>query len=91
VTYSFLGPDPVEAQVEDVLARLASGEPSSQIERRQVDVKEEPGRRGHGGRLIPGSAHSDVAARYLAAEMSCMANTGNTRLYSRHEDRDLRS
>lgn len=75
MTYSFLGPDPVEAQVEHVLARLASGEPSGQIECRQVDVKEEPGRRGHGGCLTPGNARSDVAARYLAAEMSCMANT----------------
>jgi len=75
MTYSFLGPDPVETQVEDVLARLAAGEPAGQIERRQVDVKEEPGRRGHGGRVLPGNGRSDVAARYLAAEMSCMANT----------------
>jgi ATP-dependent DNA helicase RecG len=75
MTYSFLGPDPVEAQVEDVLGRLAAGESPGQIERRQVDVKEEPGRRGHGGRVLPGDARNDAAARYLASEMSCMANT----------------
>jgi ATP-dependent DNA helicase RecG len=63
MTYSFLGPDPVEAQVEDVLGRLAAGEAPGQIERRQVDVKEEPGRRGHGGRVLPGGARSDAAAR----------------------------
>ncbi len=42
MAYSFLGPDPVETQVQAVLARLAAGDPPSQIERRSVDVKEEP-------------------------------------------------
>jgi ATP-dependent DNA helicase RecG len=41
MAYSFLGPDPVEAQVQAVIERLAAGDPPSLIERRQVDVKEE--------------------------------------------------
>ncbi len=75
MAYSFLGPDPVETQVQAVLARLAVGDPPSQIERRQVDVKEEPGRRGPGGRVVGGSDRNDPAARYLAGEMACMANS----------------
>lgn len=75
MAYSFLGPDPVETQVQAVLARLAVGDPPSQIERRQVDVKEEPGRRGSGGRVVGGSDRNDLAARYLAGEMACMANS----------------
>jgi hypothetical protein len=33
MTYSFLGPDPVETQVAEVLARLAAGQPPGDIER----------------------------------------------------------
>ena len=73
--YSFLGPDPVESQVQAVLARLAAGDPPSQIERRQADVKEEPGRRGPGWRVASGSDRNDPAALYLAGEMACMANS----------------
>lgn len=32
MTFSFLGPDPVERQIEDVLGRLASGEPPHTVE-----------------------------------------------------------
>ena len=75
MTYSFLGPDPVENQVRGVLARLAAGEAPADIERAQVDVKEEPGRRGPGGVIQPGSSENGEAARYLAGEMACLANT----------------
>jgi ATP-dependent DNA helicase RecG len=75
MTYSFLGPDPLETQVHAVLARLAAGEPPNLIERRQVDVKEEPGRRGAGGQIRADGDRSEPAARYLASEMSCMANS----------------
>jgi ATP-dependent DNA helicase RecG len=74
MTYSFLGPDPVEAQVQAVIEGLAAGDPPSRIERRQVDVKEEPGRRGPGGRVVGGDDRNDRAARYLAGEM---ASTGS--------------
>ena len=75
VTYSFLGPDPLEAQLNDVLGRLAGGAAPSTIERAQVDVKEEPGRRGPAGVILPGATENEEAAKYLAAEMACFANT----------------
>ncbi|MHB1525282.1 MAG: ATP-binding protein [Candidatus Dormibacteria bacterium] len=75
MTYSFLGPDPVETQIAAALTRLAAGDRPDQIERAQVDVKEEVGRRGLGGRILPGAAQNDEAARYLAGELACMANT----------------
>jgi len=74
-TYSFLGPDPVEVQVRQVLDRLAAGDPPSAFERRQVDVKEEVGRRGRAGIIGPPRSQSEATARYLAEEMSCMANS----------------
>jgi ATP-dependent DNA helicase RecG len=67
--------DPVARHVADVLAELAAGEPPRPIERAQVDVKEEPGRRGPGGSVLPGQPENEEAARYLAGEMACFANT----------------
>jgi ATP-dependent DNA helicase RecG len=75
VTYSFLGPDPLETQLNDVLGLLAGGSAPDSIERAQVDFKEEPGRRGHGGVILPGNSENEEAAKYLAAEMACFANT----------------
>lgn len=72
---SFLSPDPVAQQVAEVLARLARGEAPTTIERTQVDVKEEPGRRGRDGLVLPGRAENEDAATYLAGEMACLANT----------------
>lgn len=75
MTFDFLGPDPVDRQVNAVMYRLAAGEAPSRIERAQVDVKEEPGRRGRGGAIAPGNSENDAAAQYLAGEMACLANT----------------
>ena len=75
MTYSFLGPDPLETQINDVLGLLAVGSAPYTIERAQVDVKEEPGRRGPGGVILPGVNENEEAAKYLAAEMACFANT----------------
>ncbi|MHB8449590.1 MAG: ATP-binding protein [Mycobacteriales bacterium] len=75
MTFSFLGPDPLEDQLLDVLARLAAGHPPDQLEVAQVDVKEEAGRRGRAGLILPGAAQNDQAARLLAGEMACLANT----------------
>jgi ATP-dependent DNA helicase RecG len=75
VTYSFLGPDPLEAQLNDVLSLLASGLAPRVIERAQVDFKEEPGRRGPAGVILPGASENEEAAKYLVAEMACFANT----------------
>jgi ATP-dependent DNA helicase RecG len=45
------------------------------IEREQIDFKEEAGRRGPGGTLTVGDQHNEEAARHLANEVACMANT----------------
>ena len=43
---TFLGPDPLQEQIEQILKSLDSGKPPKEIEVTQVDIKEEPGRRG---------------------------------------------
>lgn len=75
MAYRFLGPDPLELQLDLVLRRIADGDAPRDIEVAAVDVKEEPGRRGAGGAIHPGLRESDAAARYLAGEMACFANT----------------
>ena len=70
-----LGQDPIDALVEQVLHRLSKGEPPARIETERVDVKEEPGRRGSGGAVLPSGRTNEKAADYLAEEMACMANT----------------
>lgn len=75
MSFRFLGPDPVEDQVRQVLRCIVGGEQPNEIERPQVDVKEEPGRRGPGGIIAPGHAENERAATYLAEEMACFANT----------------
>jgi ATP-dependent DNA helicase RecG len=75
MTFTYLGPDPVREQVDAILRRIAAGEVPAAIEVAQVDVKEEPGRRGLGGAILPGSPQSESAAQYLAGEMACLANT----------------
>lgn len=75
MSFHFLGPDPVETQVSDILARLAAGEAPGAIEVAQVDIKEEPGRRGRHGAIRPPATENDEAAKYLAGEMACLANT----------------
>ena len=70
-----LGQDPIDVLLERALHRLSKSEPPGRIETERVDVKEEPGRRGSGGAVLPGGATNEKAADYLAAEMACMANT----------------
>lgn len=74
MTFRFLGPDPVEEQVERLLTRLAAGEKPEDIEPTQVEVKEEPGRRD-GATVLPAAVRSEIAAKFLAGVMACMANT----------------
>lgn len=71
----FLGPDPLEEQIEEMFALLEQGRSPRCVETSQVDIKEEPGRRGSQGRVLPGHGENEEAARYLAGEMACMANT----------------
>lgn len=75
MSFHFLGPDPVEDQVRQVLGRIAGGGVPNDIELTQVDVMEEPGRRGPGGVIAAGHAKNERAAAYLAEEMACFANT----------------
>lgn len=67
------GPDPVTDQVRQHLEALARSERLP--EREHVDYKEEGGRRGHGGQILPGSAENERAAQLLARDAACMANT----------------
>jgi ATP-dependent DNA helicase RecG len=75
MTFDFLGPDPVDRQINEVMARMSAGDPPHRIERAQVDVKEEPGRRSRDGSIAAGTRENEEAARYLAGEMACLANT----------------
>lgn len=65
----------LRTQVDAVLAKLAGGELPSTVEREQVDLKEEPGRRGPGGSVLPGERQSTATVELLAREVPCMANT----------------
>ena len=75
------GADPVEARkrlealVDAALAKLGAGVLPDAIEREQIDFKEEAGRRGPRGTLTVGTPHNEEAARHLANEVACMANT----------------
>ena len=75
MTLGVLGPDPLETLIKQALRRLSGGELPSRIEVERVDVNEEPGRRDAGGTVSPGGTINETAARYLAEEMACMANT----------------
>jgi ATP-dependent DNA helicase RecG len=65
----------ISSAVDACLGRLANGVLPDDAERQVVDVKEEAGRRGAGGRLLPGSAENTKAADQLADEVAYMANT----------------
>lgn len=70
------GDDPVRAEVEAIIAALRSGAPiDDTVERQFVDVKEEHGRRGPSGDVLPGQQRNDEAAKRLLAAAACMANT----------------
>ena len=73
--FLFSGRGRVEEQLEEVLQRLATSAEPGDFERELVDVKEEPGRRGPDGAVLPGSFDNEDAAKYLTGELACMANT----------------
>lgn len=62
-------------EVDSILEGLTRGGLPSIAEREHVDCKEEAGRRGAGGILLPGEPQNLAAAEQLAAEVACMANT----------------
>ncbi|WP_333769320.1 DUF5635 domain-containing protein [Streptomyces sp. IBSBF 2435] len=61
--------------VESVLGKLRANVLPDEAERQHVDCKEEAGRRGAGGVLLPGTPRNLAAADHLASEVACMANT----------------
>ena len=75
MTLGHLGGDPLEQIVAIALSQLAARVAPSEIERTQVDLKEEPGRRARGGAVTAGGTRNEEAATYLAGEMACMSNT----------------
>lgn len=64
-----------EAAMERCLALIRDGTVPDDAERQRVDVKEEAGRRGAGGTLLPGARENTTAADHLADEVAAMANT----------------
>lgn len=64
-----------EAAVEQCLSLIRAGTLPDDAERQRVDVKEEAGRRGAGGLLLPGEKQNTTAADHLADEVAAMANT----------------
>lgn len=70
---TLFGIDPVGDAVHEALAAIDRGEQVT--ERRAFDFTEEAGRRGPQGVLLPGDPHNEEAARALAGEVACMANT----------------
>lgn len=67
------GLDPVADAVDAALRAVDRGE--NPPERRLFDFKEESGRRGADGALRPGSPRNEAAAKKLAGEVACMANS----------------
>jgi len=61
--------------VDGVVAQLCAGVLPDAAERQHVDCKEEAGRRGVAGTLLPGDVHNLAAADQLADEVACFANT----------------
>jgi len=61
--------------VDHALANLHLGILPDAVERQKVDFKEEPGRRGAGGRLLAGETRNTQAANQLADEVAALANT----------------
>lgn len=71
---TILGPDPLEEQLETALRMLSQGITPEAVESTQIDVKEERGRRIN-GKVQAGKTENEDAARQLAGELACMANT----------------
>lgn len=71
----FSGISDADRELYDLVAALEQGTPPTDVESKHADVKEEPGRRGVRGEILPGPADLDEVARYLYVELACMANT----------------
>lgn len=65
----------LKGEVERALSALERGSLPDDLERQRIDFKEEAGRRGSGGLLLPGDPHNLAAADHLSREVACLANT----------------
>jgi ATP-dependent DNA helicase RecG len=65
----------LSAAVAIALRRVEQGANAGAAETEGVDFKEEAGRRGRGGEVLPGQSHSQAVAEQLANEVACLANT----------------
>ena len=63
------------AAADEALRLLANGATAAACETEGVDFKEEAGRRGRGGQILPGEAHNQAVAEQIANEVACLANT----------------
>lgn len=70
---SIFGPSPVQMAVERAIATLEAGDVV--VERQQIDLKEEAGRRGPRGVIFPAQCENEKAIEKLAPEIACMAST----------------
>lgn len=75
VTWDYLGQDPLETELAEALGRIAAGVAPRDLESRRLEFKEEAGRRGPGGAVVPGSSRNPAAAEALLPEVACLANT----------------
>lgn len=76
MAFRYLGPKRTEEHLKTVLDALAKGVAPRVIERTNVEIKEEPGRRDKKtGSILPGEARNENAAAYLLHELACLANT----------------
>lgn len=67
--------DPLLREAEQAIAAIRAGSRAEQVESRTLDCKEEAGRRRNRTTYGPGSPRNETAARALAEEATCLANT----------------
>lgn len=68
--------DPIHDAIEDALRMIDEGvDNADDIESTHIDLKGEPGRRGHAGEILPGTSENETAAKDLAHHAIGMANT----------------
>jgi ATP-dependent DNA helicase RecG len=65
----------LSAAVRVALSLVDRGAPAAAAETEGVDFKEEAGRRGRGGLVLPGQPRSEAVAEQLANEVACLANS----------------
>jgi len=64
---------PVQVAIDTAIDKLQHGQ--IVVERQVIDLKEEAGRRGPKGVVLPGSTENITALEKLLPEVACMANT----------------